>query len=225
MLDKITKIVSIGTVVGLYLTALFNIGYFYVVGYHFIGLVDISNVAYTFGLVVFFLLVFLLLTGFVSILAEQLYKVILLLSEKVRKILAAILAVIMLTGVPLGLYFWVLAVPGHFASGLIIPLAGIAAGAIAYVQWKKGTVPDWKLVGVSIVFISFGTIVVGGLISKFQIASVEVHYDIITKTGSFSDVRLVRSSSAGIIFSQLGRVMFVPMGEVRFLSATGSEMR
>jgi hypothetical protein len=44
MLDQLAKAVSIATIVGLYLTAIFNIGYFYVIGYHFIGVIDISNV-------------------------------------------------------------------------------------------------------------------------------------------------------------------------------------
>jgi hypothetical protein len=68
-------------------------------------------------------------------------------------------------------------------------------------------------------------IIVGGLIAKRQVSSNDVHYDIISKTGTFSDVRMVRSSSSGFIFSQLGRVMFVPMGEVRLVSATGSELK
>jgi|ERR1700733_12428852 hypothetical protein len=58
MLDTVTKIFSIVTLAVLYLMALFNIGYFYVVGFHFIGVTDISNIVYSFGVVFLFAILF-----------------------------------------------------------------------------------------------------------------------------------------------------------------------
>ena len=59
MFDNLTKVASFATLAVLVLTALFNVGYFYEIGFHFIGVIDISNVVYAFGLVLVLALVFL----------------------------------------------------------------------------------------------------------------------------------------------------------------------
>jgi hypothetical protein len=230
MLDQLAKAVSIATIVGLYLTAIFNIGYFYVIGYHFIGVIDISNVVYTFGLILIFLILFLMLVGLLVAGGIAVYEHSLLWSQKVRQVLGALLALVVLAA--LALFLRLIGLPMNpeanvSVTGLIFPLVGIALGVAAYVKWKKdgSSFPDWRLIFASFILISVGMIVVGGLIAKQQVSSNDVHYDIISKTGTFSDVRIVRSSSSGFIFSQLGRVMFVPMGEVRLVSATGSELK
>jgi hypothetical protein len=231
MLHQLAKAVSIATIVGLYLTAIFNIGYFYVIGYHFIGVIDISNVVYTFGLIVLFLIIFLTLVGLLVAGCVALYEQSLFWSQTARKVLGSLLALVLLA--LLVLLLWLIApemypAEAHVsATGLISPLVGIALGIAAYVKWKKdgSSFPDWRLIWASFILVSIGMIVIGGLIAKQQVSSDVVQYDIISKTGTFSDVRIVRSSSSGFIFSQLGRVMFVPMGEVRLVSATGSELK
>src|ERR1700730_1492465 len=231
MLDQLAKAVSIATIVGLYLTAIFNIGYFYVIGYHFIGVIDISNVVYTFGLIVLFLIIFLTLVGLLVAGCVALYEQSLFWSQTARKVLGSLLALVLLA--LLVLLLWLIApemypAEAHVsATGLISPLVGIALGIAAYVKWKKdgSSFPDWRLIWASFILVSIGMIVIGGLIAKQQVSSDVVQYDIISKTGTFSDVRIVRSSSSGFIFSQLGRVMFVPMGAVRLGSATGGELK
>jgi hypothetical protein len=39
MFDNLTKVASVATLAVLYLTALFNVGYFYAIGFHFIGVI------------------------------------------------------------------------------------------------------------------------------------------------------------------------------------------
>jgi hypothetical protein len=230
MLDRLAKAVSTVTIVGLYLTAVFNIGYFYNIGYHFIGVIDVSNVVYTFGLVVLFLILFLIVVGALIAGGIAVYEQTLLWSQKVRQVLGVLLALVVLVVV---VVFLLLIIPERnteanlSATTLILPLGGLAVGVVAYLKWKKdgSSFPDWRLTFASFILISAGMIAVGGLIAKLQVSSDEVHYDIVSKTNTFSDVRILRSSSSGIIFSQLGRVMFVPMGELRLISATGSELK
>jgi hypothetical protein len=171
------------------------------------------------------MLVGLLVAGGIAV-----YEHSLLWSQKVRQVLGALLALVVLA--VLVLFLRLIGLPMNpeanvSVTGLIFPLVGIALGVAAYVKWKTdgSSFPDWRLIFASFILISVGMIVVGGLIAKQQVSSDDVHYDIISKTGTFSDVRIVRSSSSGFIFSQLGRVMFVPMGEVRLVSATGSELK
>src|SRR6185295_8989176 len=71
MLDTVTKIFSIVTLGVLCLMALFNIGYFYIVGFHFIGVTDISNVVYSFGLIFASALILSLLGSFIWLLFNR----------------------------------------------------------------------------------------------------------------------------------------------------------
>ena len=56
MLENISKYWALLTVTAFAIVSLFNIGYFYVIGLHFIGVMDLTNVIYSVGLVLGFLL-------------------------------------------------------------------------------------------------------------------------------------------------------------------------
>ena len=75
MLDSLTKIFSVATLGFLFLMALFNIGYFYAIGFHFIGVMDISNVVYTFGLVLIFAMLYIAVGQVVWVVSDGLAKV------------------------------------------------------------------------------------------------------------------------------------------------------
>ena len=50
MLDKLSKFTPPLSILALVLVSVFNIGYFSRIGIHFLGLIDLSNIAYSVGI-------------------------------------------------------------------------------------------------------------------------------------------------------------------------------
>jgi hypothetical protein len=59
MLDNISKATPAITLIAVAAFSIFNIGYFWKVGIHFLGVLDFSNLVYTFGLSMTFLFILL----------------------------------------------------------------------------------------------------------------------------------------------------------------------
>jgi hypothetical protein len=221
VLDKAAKYLSILTLAVLYLTSLFNIGYFYFVGIHFNGVVDISNIVYTFALIFMFLIIFLSLGSLFAFLFRQIGDLgIPLNSLPASLIIAAGFVLIVMALIAFA--FLATQKPKGYPAVLFL-FVGTILGIAAYKQWNKTNVVEFGMIGGSIVFTSFGVLVVGAAIAQQQRDNPLVHYDVITKSGSFNDVRIMRSSSSGVIFAQGGRMTFVPSGEIRLIAATGTE--
>ncbi|MEA2876881.1 MAG: hypothetical protein QOF14_2077 [Hyphomicrobiales bacterium] len=51
MLDKLLKYWPLVTVASLAIVSVFNVGYFSVIGLHFVGVMDLTNIVYSIGLV------------------------------------------------------------------------------------------------------------------------------------------------------------------------------
>jgi hypothetical protein len=50
MLDGVTKILAVASAIAVVALSFFNIGYFSKIGFHFLGIVDLNNLVYAFGL-------------------------------------------------------------------------------------------------------------------------------------------------------------------------------
>ena len=216
MLDTVTKIFSIVTLAVLYLMSLFNIGYFYVVGFHFIGVTDISNIVYSFGLVFLFAMLFLAFGLFFWLLIETISHLWPQLPKKFQVACAVIMICILLVGLVLLIRLDtknVSATTAAIAAGFV----GILTLLILHREWKsKGTVDPFPLV-LAAVLVSLGAMIGGFSVAEQQIAS-DATYEVLTKSGVISGVKILRSSSSGFIVYQDNRILFVPSGEVRLIS-------
>jgi hypothetical protein len=221
MLDRTAKYLSILTFAVLYLTALFNIGYFNFVGIHFIGVIDISNIVYSFALIVLFLILFLTVVSMFAFLFALTADTFPSIPVSWRNPIGPALLAVALIAV----LFLSQEGPSRVNySAVSFPIFGAMLAILAYKLWMNNNIV-WLVAAVSGSFLltSFGVLLVGVAIAKYQMNSQFVHYDILTKSGSFIDVRIMRSSSNGVIFSQNGKMTFIPSGEIRLIAATGTD--
>ena len=219
MLDKLTKVVSIATIVALYLTALFNVGYFAFIGYHFIGVVDVSNIVYTFGLVLLFIAVFLLLGTIIS-LALGLFGLFAEVSPKLKtaaKPVSAVAVLMLLSYALFGLKEDEFLVFG----AIFAPIGGVVLAWLAYSSSISGKIFEAAAAALSsFIVISLGILIMGLTIARYQIHGPVQRYDIFTNTTDFLNVRVLRSSSSGFLFYHDGRMVFLPSGEIKKVIST-----
>jgi hypothetical protein len=216
MLDKITKIFSVATLAVFYLMALFNIGYFYVVGFHFIGVTDISNIVYSFGLVFLFAVLFAFFGIFIWLMIDAIAQLWPQLSKGVQVACAVIIICILLAGLVLLLQLDTGKVSAATAC-VVAGFVGIFSLLVLHREWKsKGTVKPFPL-ALATVLVSLAGVVSGFAVAEQQIAS-DATYEVQTKSGVLSGVKILRSSSSGFIVYQDNRILFIPSSEVRLIS-------
>jgi hypothetical protein len=217
MLDQLTKFISLAALTGLYLAALFNIGFFYALGYHFIGVIDVSNIVYTFGLVVLFVFIGISLVSLAALILSGAKDLWIKLPDWLKglMIVCALLAAIVL----LLLMFKVKNTDTKTLEvALLFPTFGVAFAAIARLVWIQQRRIEYFLVGVSIASVSCGAFASGVALATHPLD--QQTYDVLTKTGNILGVRIARSSSNGFILVKNKDVTFVPTGEVRSISTT-----
>jgi hypothetical protein len=216
MLDTVTKIFSIVTLAVLYLMALFNIGYFYVIGFHFIGVTDISNIVYSFGLVFLFATLFVFFGIFIWLMIGAIADSWPKFPKKVQVACALILVCILLAGLVFLLRLDTKNV-STATAGIAAGFIGILVSLILHREWKsKGTVDPFP-VALAALLVSLAAVIGGFAIAEQQIVS-DANYEVLTKSGVLSGVKILRSSSNGFIVYQDNRILFVPSGEVRLIS-------
>jgi hypothetical protein len=221
MFDNLTKVASFATLAVLVLTALFNVGYFYEIGFHFIGVIDISNVVYAFGLVFVLVLVFL----FLGLLFAFAYETAVEIWAQFPKGLKA--AVVFLSLLTCAAGLWELSKlqydEGLMAMAIAAPSIGAGMVLLSVKHWNSANAKVGLLLG--LISGSLGLLLGGAAMARQQIARSDVRYDIVTKSGAFGDVRILRSSSSGFVFSAGDHILFVPSGEVRLVTATNDAPR
>lgn len=201
---------------GLYLSALFNFGFFYVIGFHFIGVIDVSNLVYTFGFVFFFVLLGITLLSFLALLLDGMKEPLKEAPVAVRFIVVVICAVAFITVI-----WWLYSLEGErkmYASAILFPVFGVIAGAIASSIWAQARRIEYFLIGFSTVLVSFGVLLVGTILANHPLD--DQVYDVITKSGDILQARIARSSGSGFILVKDKKVIFVPTGEVTSVSTT-----
>jgi hypothetical protein len=104
------------------------------------------------------------------------------------------------------------------AVSIAAPSIGACAVLLSVKHWQNANAKVPFLVG--LLLCSLGLMTGGTAMARQQIARSDVHYDIVTKSGAFVDVRILRSSSSGFVFSKGDHILFVPSGEVRLITAT-----
>jgi hypothetical protein len=220
-LENIQKYLTTLTLVAVFFVAVFNIGYFYAIGYHFIGVMDLSNVVYSIGLV-FFALAFL---AFVSTQISIFDFSRVARSEKIYNgmIIIGIIAV-MLFG--LVIYFY------HQSDevGLLLSFSYLFFFTLMLgilIIFRRARTGVWLIPFIMAFSFCFtaSTFVFGTLTARYQAYEVSSFYDVVTKSGAFTNVRIVRASSSGFLITHEHIILFVPSGEVRYVRQAISDER
>jgi hypothetical protein len=105
----------------------------------------------------------------------------------------------------------------YFAIALMI---AYLAAAVSWLKYETLSI-EWivTLVFTTCLTVSF----YGGYTAQQQAYYSKTKYSIVTKSGAFSDVRMVRTSSSGFLISSEKIIMFVPAGEVRYIATLAEQ--
>jgi hypothetical protein len=206
MLDSLSRYVSAISLAIAVALSIFNIGYYWKIGLHFLGLADLTNLVYSAGLS---LAVLIIWGGIVVFVNRREFSIIGLLIGIFSSIVIALWGV------------WHVQ-PRGTAPQLIENLAtliGFAFGGAYFIAWMRqrhaaSGVWDYKDL-VVVAFSLFVTTFQPGACAAAVERTDRVTYTVNTKGGAYSNARILRSGSAGFLLAVDGNVMFVPQGEIR----------
>ncbi|MET4176073.1 hypothetical protein ABIB99_007189 [Bradyrhizobium sp. LA6.1] len=210
MLDYLSRYVSLASLAIISTLAVFNIGYFWKVGIHFLGLADLSNFVYSLG---------------VALTALSIGAAIVAVVARIKK--ASVQIIIALIG-------GALATAGtiHFSPRTLDPqlLANFAI-LIGFILPWSAYVSRLTRVGAPIGWPECAWIAIGWWAIIFQAGACQVaieladrfRYVVNTKSGVIDNARILRASSAGFLLAVDGRISFLPQGEIKAVSLQNPE--
>ncbi|MGJ4995711.1 hypothetical protein ACQR0Z_14895 [Bradyrhizobium sp. HKCCYLS3077] len=206
-LNKHASAISLATISTL---AIFNVGYFWKIGIHFLGLIDISNLVYSLGVS----LTAISIGGAITAIVVRAS------SAWLQILLAGIGATVSTWGI---VYFQPRTLdpqlPQNFAIliGFILPWAAFTGRLIALDHAQKWSNLAWVGLGWWTIIFQAGICQVSiELADRFM-------YVVNTKAGVIVDARILRSSSAGLLLVVDKRITFIPQGEIRAVSLQNPE--
>jgi hypothetical protein len=209
------------SVAAVVLTAIFNVGYYSEIGLHFLGTIDVTNFVYTVGLVFGILIAvvqaaFLFAEGFLSFTERQDAWI------KFRKwyLIAAIVIVIFmgLDLVPFTSYEPKYLRIGHPWRNAISYSVFAVLNLMANYIWFRVRAITLSDLGILFYMMAMAVFSLGQATAYNQIFSSSL-YDIATRSGDITGAALVRSSSMGFIVSVNGKILFIPVAEVRQITS------
>ncbi|NPU66550.1 hypothetical protein HL667_16215 [Bradyrhizobium sp. 83012] len=220
VLERISKHWPIFTAIAIAIVSLFNIGYFLPIGIHFIGIVDITNIAYSFGLVI----VLILLLGPIIFGVVQESGPSVMAQLRKRGLGAKVFAALLILSAPLGLMV------GH-VFGFSLLLATVWA-AIFSIYMAAFTYDDFVNAGLvsskGIFFLTWAAMLLvvlsGAWVCTHQMNSTEI-FEVATKERVFTNAKVLRSSSSGFLIYVNDRVAYVPLGEIKSVVALASPIK
>ena len=213
------------TVVALFILAVFNIGYFSKIGLHFLGVMDFSNLVYSFSFVV------AVIAGSLGASLWGNYLESLLkysgTSSGRKKILWVVgaFAFAVLMGIATVHFLFPQYEPKHFLADRLIAMFSVIMAilllAVEYADFKK-----INKIGISGGVFAFVMTVLalyysGRAVAEHEIYTVKTTYAFIVKDLNEPIVgKILRSSSTGFIVFADDRIMFLPQGEIKRVKAT-----
>lgn len=212
MLKRISTWTPLVSGVALATLTVFNVGYFSKIGIHFLGVVDFSNVVYSFGLAFGVVGMLFLLIGFDTfdyvrkpIDFEKAFPFTLAL-----KVIAAIVFLSFLLGLVFDWQYLRTDIYGAIASFF----TAFCIGLHGYVRLRaSGNLLPSDYI------LAFATALIALLFSGRAVAEGQIvyrlTYNVTTTDGSLNDVRLVRSSSMGFIIAEGRKILFIPASQVK----------
>lgn len=215
MLGRIAGILPVASLVAVLAVAIFNFGYFWYIGLHFIGLIDLSNLAYSLGLA----LSTILLVGQVGytmfMIFDQPWT-----REREKKFYRRSNTLLIIGGVFVVVAFaaeafhvlptLAIAMPGFF--GFLLCSIGLVLGMM--VRQKKDQPQKPENFGL-LCFVIVGLIFTAGMVACDLEISEKTTYQVTTKNEVIENVHILRSSSSGFVILANDKVNFIPQGEVK----------
>jgi hypothetical protein len=206
MLDFISRYVSAISLAMAVTLSIFNIGYYWNIGIHFLGLADLTNIVYSAGLSFAVLSMWGAITAFI---VRNEFSTFGLVSGVIGS------GMLVLWGV------WQVQPRGiepQLTENLVM-LIGFAMGGayfLAFMRQRRKTSGTWDykdmiVFSASLFVTTFQAGVCAAAIERLD----RVTYTVNTKAGVFNKVRVLRSGSSGFLLDIDGQVMFVPQGEIR----------
>jgi hypothetical protein len=221
MLETITKYWVALTFGALAVVSVFNIGYFSVVGLHFIGVMDLSNIVYSVGFVAAMIIIFAVFFPHQIVVALQEVAARPDAMPRLQRI-AKIVFVVLAVAFTIGLFIHrpYISIVGLFAVYFV--LAYLALGGYAYgMLLHFGKPLPWRFVCALVAGGLFTVLWVGAAVAYNQAAGTTTLYNVTTKDAEFGNVRLVRSSSSGFIISRDKQIIYIPAGELKKIMQVG----
>lgn len=223
-LSRATAYVPAVTVVSLFILAVFNIGYFSKIGLHFLGVMDFSNLVYSFSFIV------AIITGSVSISLWGGYFEWLQNHAQDRtgrkKILWCFIGLVVFVGMVIAtIYiFFPQFAPKQFlsdrlAAGFFV-IAAVLLLLVEYADYQKRSKFEVSELFVSFVISFFAIYYLGRAVAEYEIYTVKTTYEFKLKDLVQPIVgKILRSSSTGFIIYVDDRIMFLPQGEIKRVRA------
>ena len=220
MLDVVAKMLPAAATIAVASLSMFNVGYFWNIGLHFLGIVDWNNIVYSFGLA-FGLWMTLAFVGLklVGIFSEPASELSVHRSRRTSKI-------VMWIG--FGIFFIASLIPERFISDIVGAGAKLVGALLAWSAWSFQASLDYNTSGVAkaddlilvvllpfLIFFQAGTFV-----AAWQMTNLDTYTVGTTKGASIENARLLRASSAGFIVFAEERVLFIPQSQIARIMAT-----
>ncbi|MCA1525923.1 hypothetical protein [Bradyrhizobium yuanmingense] len=219
MLDNVTKYWPFITLCAVAVVSVFNMGYFTLIGYHFIGVMDLTNFVYPVGLVLclaipalaFFPLDFIEQLRQAAKQPDSMTKF-----TKAGKVVFGIVMVFFTVG---------LVFTDRFLSlmtlfSICFSFATLMGTIGAYIMWQKKK--SWTVLATPIGAALLTTLWIGATFAQHEALYSRQVYRFQTKDAEYPEARIVRSSSSGFIIIHDKKFIFVPSGEVKQISQVNS---
>jgi hypothetical protein len=214
MLDRLLKYWPVITVAALAVVSVFNIGYFTILGFHFIGVMDLSNIVYPVGLVFSLMIVPVIFfpEGLISIFddiasspdaAQKL--------NRARKFITFGIGIFFTIG--LFVHRPLISITGLFAVTFL--LGFVAFAVVSYIMYLHADEIPTRVVVIGGAFAFFTVFWIGAAVAYHEAFGTNSLYLVTTKDAVYDRVRLARSSSSGFLIAQEKRVIYIPSGEVK----------
>lgn len=217
----VVKMVPLLSVMTLAVVAIFNIGYFSEVGLHFIGIVDLSNLAYSFGLLLpavaglWWLAFSDIPTNLLSMTrredAPEKFK------RFVLRFLLPIFGVSVAAGIAANYFYgWE---PTWGTYGLLAVIVSFIFLVGAKVRFHRNKEVAWDDVGIILMSALIAISLFGRAAAYNQVHRQKDTYTFATRDVDLLNVRIVRSASSGFLVVVAKRLMFIPKEQIKFIRA------
>lgn len=218
MLERLLKYWPVITVAAFTVVSVFNIGYFTILGIHFIGVMDISNIVYAIGLVFSLMIVPIVffpenLLPILSDIAQSDNAV----PKIYRFVKFSTFGIAILFAIGLFVHHPYLSITGLFALDFV--LGCVVFTAYAYMTYVHDGELSPRMMFAGVAFYLFTIYWVGAAMAYHEAFGTNSLYLITTKDTVYDKVRIARSSSSGFIIAQDKRVIYIPSGELKSISA------
>lgn len=220
MLDIVARILPAAATIAFASLSTFNVGYFWKIGLHFLGIVDLNNIVYSFGLtfVLWMVLIFVGL-NWVDILSEPVSETSVRHSTRTSKFVTWIGAALFVLG---------LATPEQLADEIYRVGVTLIGLILLWGAWSVRPFLDYKTSGIAkahdIAFLVLLPFLIfyyaGTFVAAWQMTQSNTYTITTIKSASIENARLLRTSSAGVILLAEEKILFIPQSQIAQIKST-----